>query len=82
MNKFDKIVGFKYLKALHLNDAKKDLGSRVDRHESIGKGKLGLDPFRFIMNDPRFEKIPLILETIDSTIWAEEIKLLYSFVTK
>lgn len=79
-SEFDRIVGMKFLKALHLNDAKKDLGSRVDRHESIGKGMLGLDTFRWIMNDPRFDEIPMILETPDEDIWAEEISLLYSLV--
>ena len=78
MDEFDKLVGFKYLSAMHLNDSKPDLGARVDRHQSIGKGKLGVDPFRFIMNDKRFDEIPMVLETIDDTIWAEEIKLLYS----
>ena len=78
MDEFEKIVGFKYLSAMHLNDSKPDLGARVDRHQSIGKGKLGVEPFRFIMNDKRFEEIPMVLETIDDTIWAEEIKLLYS----
>lgn len=78
--KFDEIVGMKYLSALHLNDAKKELGSRVDRHESIGKGTIGLDTFRWIMNDPRFEEIPLILETPNEEIWAEEISLLYGLV--
>jgi len=78
MDEFDKVVGFKYLSAMHLNDSKPDLGARVDRHQSIGKGKLGVEPFRFIMNDKRFEEIPMVLETIDDTIWAEEIKLLYS----
>jgi deoxyribonuclease IV len=78
MDEFEKVVGFKYLSAMHLNDSKPDLGARVDRHQSIGKGKLGVDPFRFIMNDKRFEEIPMVLETIDDTIWAEEIKLLYS----
>jgi len=61
-----------------LNDSKPDLGSHVDRHESIGKGKIGLDAFRFIMNDERMDDIPLILETIDESIWPEEIRLLYS----
>jgi len=74
--KFDEIIGFRFLKGMHLNDAKKGLGSRVDRHESIGKGMLGTDVFRLIMNDPRFDNIPLILETPDETIWAEEIELL------
>ncbi|MDD3527722.1 MAG: deoxyribonuclease IV, partial [Bacteroidales bacterium] len=78
--RLDSIVGLKYLKGLHLNDAKKELGSRVDRHESIGKGMLGIAPFAMIMNDPRFDHMPLILETPDETIWAEEIELLYSLV--
>ncbi len=77
---FDEIVGFEYLKGMHINDSKPDLGSRVDRHHSLGKGKIGLDAFRFIMNDTRMDDIPLILETIDETIWAEEIRLLYSFM--
>ncbi len=76
MAEFDRIVGFTYLRSMHLNDAKLDLGSRVDRHESLGKGKLGLEPFRLIMQDQRMEGIPLILETIDESIWAEEIALL------
>ena len=78
MDEFEKVVGFKYLSGIHLNDSKPDLGTRVDRHHSIGKGKLGVEPFRFIMNDKRFDEIPMVLETIDDTIWAEEIKLLYS----
>jgi len=77
-DEFDKVVGFKYLRGMHLNDSKPDLGARVDRHQSIGKGKLGVEAFRFIMNDKRFDEIPMVLETIDDTIWAEEIKLLYS----
>lgn len=80
MAQFENIVGFKYLKGMHINDSKPDLGSHVDRHDSIGKGKIGLDAFRFIMNDERMDDIPLILETIDETIWAQEIKLLYSLV--
>jgi deoxyribonuclease-4 len=75
---FDKTIGFQYLKAMHLNDAKKGLGSRVDRHESLGKGLLGMDVFKRLMHDPRFDDIPLILETPDDTIWKEEIQLLYS----
>ena len=63
-----------------LHDSKPDLGARVDRHHSIGQGKLGLDPFRFLMNDSRFDNIPMVLETIDDTIWADEIELLYSFI--
>jgi deoxyribonuclease-4 len=81
-SEFDKIIGFKYLKGMHINDSKPDLGSHVDRHDSLGKGKIGLDAFRFIMNDERMDDIPLVLETIDDSIWAEEIELLYSFVGK
>ncbi len=76
---FEKVVGFKYLRGMHLNDSKPDLGSRVDRHHSLGLGKLGLEVFKYIMNDDRFDEIPMVLETIDSTIWPEEIALLYSF---
>ncbi len=73
---FDEIIGFKFLKGMHLNDSKKAFASRVDRHESIGKGSLGLDVFRWIMKDPRFDNIPLILETPANDIWIEEILLL------
>lgn len=79
---FNEIIGMKFLKAIHLNDTKKALGSHVDRHESIGKGLLGLDVFKRIMNDPRFNDIPIILETPDDTLWKEEIELLYSFAGK
>lgn len=78
MAQFENIVGFKYLRGMHLNDSKPALGSHVDRHDSIGKGKIGLEAFRYIMNDPRMDDIPLVLETIDESIWAEEIRLLYS----
>lgn len=77
MNAFDQIIGLQFLKAMHLNDAKKTLGSRVDRHDSIGKGELGTKPFEYIMNDPRLDGIPLILETPDDTLWPAEIKALY-----
>jgi len=77
---FENIVGFGYLRGMHLNDSKKGLGSRVDRHHSLGQGVLGLEVFKYIMNDPRFDDMPLILETIDETLWAEEIKLLRSYV--
>jgi deoxyribonuclease-4 len=79
-SEFDKIVGFKYLMGMHINDSKAKFESHVDRHNSLGKGEIGLDAFRFIMNDERMNDIPLILETIDESIWAEEIALLYSFV--
>lgn len=73
---FENVVGFQYLRAIHLNDTKKALGSRVDRHDSIGKGLLGMEFFERFMKDPRFDNIPLILETPDETLWAEEIVLL------
>ena len=79
MKEFDEIIGFKYLKGMHINDSKAKFASRVDRHHSLGKGEIGLDAFKFIMRDKRIENIPLILETIEPKIWAEEIKLLKSF---
>jgi deoxyribonuclease-4 len=79
-NDFDRIVGSKYLLGMHINDAKPPLGSRVDRHHSLGEGEIGWDAFEYIMNDSRMDDIPLILETIDETIWAEEIQALYAFV--
>ncbi len=79
---FDRIVGLDYLKGMHLNDCKKTLGSRVDRHECIGKGELGLNPFGFIMSDSRLDDIPMILETPDNKAWAEEIKCLYNLMEK
>ena len=63
MAQFDRIIGLDRLQCFHFNDSKKGLGSRVDRHEHIGKGELGLEPFRFILNDPRFTAVPKILET-------------------
>ncbi|MDD5157402.1 deoxyribonuclease IV [Sulfurimonas sp.] len=78
-SEFDKIVGFKYLMGMHINDSKAKFESHVDRHNSLGKGEIGLDAFKFIMNDDRMNDIPLILETIDETIWKDEIELLYSF---
>lgn len=77
---FEAIVGFRYLKGMHLNDTKKALGSKVDRHENIGSGILGVDAFKFIAKDSRFDGIPLILETPDESLWAQEIAQLYSFV--
>jgi deoxyribonuclease-4 len=78
---FDDIIGFKFLKGMHINDSKKAFSSRVDRHESIGKGTLGLDVFKRIMQDTRFDNIPLILETPDNDIWEKEISLLKKFDT-
>ena len=80
LNTFDKIVGFEFLKGIHLNDSKKELGSRVDRHHSIGEGFLGEEVFKRIMNDPRFDNLPIILETPDDSKWAEEIKMLYGMI--
>jgi len=78
--KFDATIGFKYLKGMHINDSKKELATRVDRHDNLGKGFLGIDIFRMIMKDPRFDGIPLILETPDESIWAEEISMLKSYL--
>ena len=63
MKGFDAAVGLKRIKAFHLNDSKKGLGSRVDRHDHIGRGQLGLEPFRLLLNDRRFRKVPMYLET-------------------
>ncbi len=77
-NDFDRIIGAGYLRALHLNDDKRELGSRIDRHEEIGKGTLGEEFFIRLVNDPRFDNMPLILETPNDSIWHEEITWLYS----
>ncbi|MBQ5726253.1 MAG: deoxyribonuclease IV [Alistipes sp.] len=76
---FDEVVGFEFLRGMHLNDALKGVGSRVDRHSPMGEGFLGITPFRYIMQDKRFDDIPLILETPDESRWPEEIALLKSF---
>ena len=76
---FDEVVGFEYLRGMRLNDALKAVGSRVDRHSPLGEGFLGITPFRYIMQDKRFDDIPLILETPDESRWPEEIALLKSF---
>lgn len=78
-DEFGATIGWEYLKGVHLNDSKKELGSRVDRHENIGKGKIGLEGFKLIMRDDRFDDIPMILETPNTDIWPEEIELLYDF---
>lgn len=75
---FDEVIGFSYLRGMHINDSKKDLATRVDRHDSIGKGVMGLTTFKMLMCDPRFDDIPLILETPDESVWAEEIDNLYA----
>jgi deoxyribonuclease-4 len=80
--KFGDIIGFRYLKGMHLNDSKKELATRVDRHDNLGKGLLGEDVFRMLMNDERFDDMPLILETPDESLWEEEIRKLYSLIIK
>ena len=80
MDEFEKVVGFEYLCGIHLNDSKPKLGSRVDRHHSLGEGEIGWDAFRFIMNDSRMDDIPLILETINPDIWSQEIEALYNLI--
>lgn len=77
---YDEIIGFGYLRGIHLNDSMKALGSRVDRHDSIGKGFLGLEVFKRLMNDARFDNLPIILETPNEELWADEIKLLYEMI--
>jgi len=77
---FDEIIGKDYLRALHLNDDKRELGSRIDRHEEIGKGTLGIEFFKRLVNDPRFDDMPLILETPNPDLWPEEIALLHSLI--
>jgi len=77
---FDAVIGFGYLRGMHINDSKKEFGSRVDRHDLIGKGTLGNEVFVRLMNDPRFDNIPIILETPDENRWKEEIAFLYRSV--
>lgn len=77
---FDSVIGSRYLTAIHLNDSKRELGSRVDRHAPLGRGYLGKDFFVRFMNDPRFDNIPIVLETPEPEHWAEEIPWLYSLV--
>lgn len=76
VKQFEELVGFEYLKGMHLNDSKRELGSRVDRHESIGKGEIGLKGFELLMQDERFDDIPMILETPNTENWPQEIKML------
>ncbi|KAI8996068.1 xylose isomerase-like protein [Gaertneriomyces semiglobifer] len=85
MSEFGRVIGFEYLKAVHLNDSKVDLGAKKDRHESIGKGYIGLEGFRCLMNDDRFNGVPMVLETPDKeggAMWKREIDLLYGLVGK
>ncbi len=75
---FDEVIGLRYLRAIHLNDSKKEFATKVDRHDSIGKGFLGDEFFKNIMKDSRLSDIPLILETPDETLWASEIEYLHT----
>ena len=77
---FENLIGFNYLKGMHLNDSKGKFESRKDRHHSLGEGEIGWEPFKYIMKDSRFDNIPLVLETINSDLWEEEIRKLYSFI--
>lgn len=77
---FGEIIGWEYFSAMHVNDTKKGLGSKVDRHESLGRGMIGSELFQLIMNDPRMDSIPLILETPNVDIWPEEIRQMYSYI--
>ena len=77
---FDRVIGFDYLRGIHLNDSKKALASRVDRHDSVGDGTLGIEFFKRFMNDARFDNIPIILETPDEERWLDEIALLRSYI--
>lgn len=76
---FDRVIGFKYLRGMHLNDAMRPLGSRIDRHSPMGDGEIGIECFKYIASDPRFDNIPLILETPDEERWAQEITQLRAF---
>lgn len=79
-DEFEQIVGFGYLKGMHLNDSKKELGSRVDRHDNVGEGKIGSKGFELLMQDERLDDIPMILETPNTERWPEEIERLYEMV--
>jgi deoxyribonuclease IV len=80
--KFNEIIGIGYLKGMHLNDSKKEFGTRVDRHENLGNGFIGDGTFELVMNDSRFDNMPLILETPEESLWEAEIRKLYSSVKK
>ena len=75
--KIDSIISLDYLRGMHLNDAMRPLGSRIDRHERLGEGQIGWECFRYIAGDPRFDNMPLVLETIDESLWPAEIAALY-----
>jgi deoxyribonuclease IV len=79
---FDKLIGISALLAFHLNDSKKGLGSKVDRHENIGAGTLGLEPFRMILNDPRFAAVPKFIETPDREMDEKNLEVLRSLIKR
>lgn len=79
LKEFDKVIGLKHLYAFHLNDSAKGLGSRVDRHKQLGEGEIGLECFKFLMNDKRTREIPKYLETPEPKFWEKEIKMLREF---
>lgn len=86
MDDFERIVGLQFLKGMHLNDSKAAFNSKRDLHENLGKGFIGLECFKFVMQDPRFENVPMVLETPndvdgkeDYSIWKREIDMLYGF---
>ncbi len=81
MDRFDELIGAEKLMGMHLNDAKSEYGSRVDRHAPLGEGNIGLACFRTMMSDPRFHGIPLILETPKPELWPQEIGLLRSYAS-
>ncbi|XP_019641285.1 PREDICTED: uncharacterized protein LOC109482868 [Branchiostoma belcheri] len=78
MQEFEETIGFSYLRAMHINDSKGEVGCHLDRHENIGKGKIGIEGFRRVMNDPRLNNIPMILETPVGLDDDDEIRILYS----
>ena len=79
-SEFEKIIGIRYLKGIHLNDSKTPFASRKDRHESLGKGYIGNEFLELLVNDKRLENIPIVLETPNELVWSEEIKMLYSLI--
>lgn len=81
-DEFDRIIGMKYLKGIHLNDCRFERGSHKDRHANLGHGYIPIETMQWIMNDDRFDNIPLTLETSDSDLWAGEIRMLYEFNPK
>lgn len=80
MDQFESHIGWEYLRGVHLNDSKKELGSRVDRHDNIGEGEIGMQGFQMLMEDDRFNDIPMILETPNTEKWPQEIQMLYDLV--